>query len=93
MDFFSTITEVHPTLEDSIGVQSKSISNNSLSNLAKTVETLQEDKKKRLQNGSCHHLPVMLRVGQLMVVRRINMRVVGGARAVVVRSNRGRCGP
>ncbi|KAI0511924.1 hypothetical protein KFK09_012558 [Dendrobium nobile] len=49
MDFFSTITEVHPTLEDSIGVQSKSISNDTLLNLAKTVAALEEDKKKRLQ--------------------------------------------
>ncbi|XP_020584306.1 65-kDa microtubule-associated protein 1-like [Phalaenopsis equestris] len=49
MDFFSTITEVHPTLEDSIGVQSKSISNDTLSNLAKTVAALEEDKKQRLQ--------------------------------------------
>lgn len=49
MDFFSTITEVHPTLEDSIGVQSKSISNSTLLNLANTVAALQEDKKTRLQ--------------------------------------------
>ncbi|XP_077215338.1 microtubule-associated proteins 65-1 [Tasmannia lanceolata] len=49
MDFFSTITEVHPTLNDSIGVQSKSISNNTLSMLAKTVLALKEDKSQRLQ--------------------------------------------
>ncbi|XP_058070789.1 65-kDa microtubule-associated protein 1-like [Magnolia sinica] len=49
MDFFSIITEVHPSLNDSIGVQSKSISNDTLSRLAKTVLVLKEDKKQRLQ--------------------------------------------
>ncbi|KAK1291224.1 65-kDa microtubule-associated protein 1 [Acorus calamus] len=49
MDFFTTITEVHPSLTDSIGVQSKSISNDTLSMLAKTVLSLKEDKKQRLQ--------------------------------------------
>ncbi|KAL4298659.1 65-kDa microtubule-associated protein 1 [Arachis ipaensis] len=49
MDFFSTVTEVHPSLDDSTGVQSKSISNDTLARLAKTVLTLKEDKKQRLQ--------------------------------------------
>ncbi|PIA36922.1 hypothetical protein AQUCO_03200110v1 [Aquilegia coerulea] len=49
MDFFSTITEVHPSLNDSVGVQSKSISNDTLSMLAKTVLALKEDKKRRLE--------------------------------------------
>ncbi|CAN6471997.1 unnamed protein product [Victoria cruziana] len=49
MDFFSTITEVHPSLDDAVGVQSKSISDDTLSKLAKTVESLEEDKKQRLQ--------------------------------------------
>ncbi|KRH14311.2 hypothetical protein GLYMA_14G018300v4 [Glycine max] len=48
MDFFSTATEVHPSLNDSTGVQSKSISNDTLARLAKTVLTLKEDKKQRL---------------------------------------------
>ncbi|XVF03772.1 hypothetical protein REPUB_Repub05bG0022000 [Reevesia pubescens] len=48
MDFFSTVTEVHPSLDDSIGVQSKSISNDTLLRLAKTVSALNEDKKQRL---------------------------------------------
>lgn len=48
MDFFSTVTEVHPSLNDSTGVQSKSISNDTLSRLAKTVLVLKEDKKQRL---------------------------------------------
>lgn len=47
MDFFSTATEVHPSLNDSTGVQSKSISNDTLARLAKTVLTLKEDKKNR----------------------------------------------
>lgn len=49
MDFFSTVTEVHPTLNDSTGVQSKSISSDTLSRLAKRVVALEEDKKQRLQ--------------------------------------------
>ncbi|KAF5728433.1 65-kDa microtubule-associated protein 1-like [Tripterygium wilfordii] len=49
MDFFSTVTDVHPSLNDSTGVQSKSISNETLSRLAKTVLALKEDKKQRLQ--------------------------------------------
>nr|KYP59490.1 Protein regulator of cytokinesis 1 [Cajanus cajan] len=48
MDFLSTVTEVHPSLNDSTGVQSKSISNDTLARLAKTVLTLKEDKKQRL---------------------------------------------
>lgn len=49
IDFFSTVTEVHPSLNDSIGVQSKSISNDTLSSLGRTVLALEEDKKQRLQ--------------------------------------------
>ncbi|KAK7387120.1 hypothetical protein VNO78_27644 [Psophocarpus tetragonolobus] len=48
MDFFSVVTEVHPSLNDSVGVHSKSISNGTLAKLAKTVSTLKEDKKQRL---------------------------------------------
>ncbi|KAJ8642503.1 hypothetical protein MRB53_004251 [Persea americana] len=51
MDFFSTITEVHPSLNDSVGMQSKSISNDTLSRLAKTVLALKEDKRQRLQKA------------------------------------------
>ncbi|KAL3508440.1 hypothetical protein ACH5RR_027841 [Cinchona calisaya] len=49
MDFFSAVTEVHPSLNDSTGVQCKSISNDTLSRLAKTVLALKEDKRQRLQ--------------------------------------------
>ncbi|KAL3821079.1 hypothetical protein ACJIZ3_006984 [Penstemon smallii] len=49
LDFLTTVTEVHPSLKDSTGVQSKSISNDTLSRLAKTVLALKEDKKQRLQ--------------------------------------------
>ncbi|EER89674.1 hypothetical protein BDA96_10G163000 [Sorghum bicolor] len=48
MDFLSTVTEVHPSLDDSVGDNCKSISNDTLSNLDKTVATLNEDKKLRL---------------------------------------------
>ncbi|GFQ00781.1 65-kda microtubule-associated protein 1 [Phtheirospermum japonicum] len=51
VDFFTTVTEVHPSLNDSRGVQSKSISNDTLARLAKTVLALEEDKKKRLHKA------------------------------------------
>lgn len=47
MDFLSTITEVHPSLDDSIGVQSKSITDETLSKLSKMVIELNEEKAKR----------------------------------------------
>ncbi|KAJ9562668.1 hypothetical protein OSB04_007828 [Centaurea solstitialis] len=49
IDFYSTVTEVHPSLNDAADVQSKSISNDTLARLAKTVVALKEDKKQRLQ--------------------------------------------
>ncbi|XP_074587155.1 65-kDa microtubule-associated protein 1-like [Curcuma longa] len=48
LDFFSTITEVHPSLNDSVSVQSKSISNDTLSKLSTMIVALKEDKKMRL---------------------------------------------
>ncbi|CAN1242309.1 65-kDa microtubule-associated protein 1 [Linum perenne] len=48
LDFFSTVTEVHPSLNESTGVQSKSISNDTLASLAKTVLELHNDKIQRL---------------------------------------------
>ncbi|XP_042424680.1 65-kDa microtubule-associated protein 1-like isoform X1 [Zingiber officinale] len=49
LDFFSTVTEVHPSLNDSVSVQSKSISNDTLSKLSTMIVELKEDKKLRLQ--------------------------------------------
>lgn len=49
MDFLSTVTEVRPSLDESTGVQSKSISIDTFSRLAKSVLALKEDKKKRPQ--------------------------------------------
>jgi len=49
MDFFNIITEVHPSLGDSVGIQSKSISNDTLARLARTVQSLKGEKKQRLQ--------------------------------------------
>ncbi|KAK7288483.1 hypothetical protein RIF29_01943 [Crotalaria pallida] len=48
MDFFSTVTEVDPSLNDFDDVHSKSISNGTLARLAQTVLTLKEDKQQRL---------------------------------------------
>ncbi|KAH9322179.1 hypothetical protein KI387_016818, partial [Taxus chinensis] len=49
IDFFNIVTEVHPTLSDSVSIQSKSISNDTLAKLANTVQSLKEEKKQRLQ--------------------------------------------
>ncbi|KAL5700118.1 hypothetical protein ACHQM5_025607 [Ranunculus cassubicifolius] len=49
MDFSSTVTEVHPTLQDSVGVQSKSITDDTILKLSKLVVVLKDDKKQRLQ--------------------------------------------
>lgn len=48
-DFRATITDVHPSLNDVDKTQSKSISNDTLARLAKTVVGLKEVKKQRLQ--------------------------------------------
>nr|GEW22083.1 65-kDa microtubule-associated protein 1-like [Tanacetum cinerariifolium] len=49
LDFYSTVTEVHPSLNDATGVQAKSISNDTLARLANTVLALKEDKNQRLK--------------------------------------------
>ncbi|MQL76560.1 hypothetical protein Taro_008956, partial [Colocasia esculenta] len=49
MDFFTTISEVHPSLNDSVSVQSKSISDDTLSKLAGMLLALKEEKNRRLQ--------------------------------------------
>lgn len=49
LDFSKIVSEVHPSLDDSAGNQSKSISNDTLVKLAKTVESLKEEKQRRLQ--------------------------------------------
>lgn len=53
MDFVGTVTEVHPSLDDSVGVQSKSISDDTLSKLSKMVIGLQEEKLKRFSKVIC----------------------------------------
>ncbi|KAL2523737.1 65-kDa microtubule-associated protein 1 [Abeliophyllum distichum] len=49
LEFVSTVTQVHPSLNASAGVQSKSISNDTLARLSETVSSLKEDKKQRLK--------------------------------------------
>uniref|UniRef100_A0ACD5UG59 Uncharacterized protein n=1 Tax=Avena sativa TaxID=4498 RepID=A0ACD5UG59_AVESA len=49
MDFLSTVTEVHPSLSDSVGADYKSISDETLSRLSKMVTELKEKKVKRLE--------------------------------------------
>lgn len=56
MDFLSTVTGVHPTLDDSVGDNCKSISDDTLSKLDKTVATLNEDKKLRLSKVKARRL-------------------------------------
>ncbi|KAG5409225.1 hypothetical protein IGI04_005544, partial [Brassica rapa subsp. trilocularis] len=49
LDFLTTVTQVHPSLDEETAVQAKSISNDTLSMLSKTVLTLEDDKKQILQ--------------------------------------------
>uniref|UniRef100_A0A0E0CQQ8 65-kDa microtubule-associated protein 1 n=1 Tax=Oryza meridionalis TaxID=40149 RepID=A0A0E0CQQ8_9ORYZ len=49
MDFCRTITQVHSSLDDSIGNEHKNISNETLSKLDRTIGTLNEDKRLRLE--------------------------------------------
>lgn len=49
MDFYQIVTDVHPSLDDSNGGQSKSISNDTLDRFAKTIRSLQDEKKKRIK--------------------------------------------
>lgn len=49
MDFYQIVTDVHPSLDDSNGGHSKSISNDTLDRLAKTIRSLQDEKKKRIK--------------------------------------------
>jgi protein regulator of cytokinesis 1 len=48
MEYFSIITEVHSSLDDSVSKDRKSISNDTLSKLDRTIATLNEDKRLRL---------------------------------------------
>ena len=49
MDFFKTVTTVHPSLDESISGQSKSISHDTIERLATTVTSLKEEKKRRIK--------------------------------------------
>ncbi|XP_044955186.1 putative receptor protein kinase ZmPK1 [Hordeum vulgare subsp. vulgare] len=49
MEHFSIITEVHDSLDDSVGKDHKSISNDTLSKLDRTIATLNKDKTLRLK--------------------------------------------
>ena len=48
MDFLATVTEVHPSLNDSVGAHSKSVSDETISRLSKMVTELKEEKVKRI---------------------------------------------
>ncbi|KAJ7552872.1 hypothetical protein O6H91_06G073700 [Diphasiastrum complanatum] len=48
LDFFKTVTEVHPSLDESGSTQAKSISNDTLNRLSHTIQSLQQEKKQRL---------------------------------------------
>jgi Ase1/PRC1/MAP65 family protein len=57
MDFVGTVTKVHPSLDDSVGVQSKSISGETISKLSKMVIVLEEEKSKRFAKvNMCNEL-------------------------------------
>lgn len=48
MDFFQLISEVHPSLDDTKGLP-KSISNDTLDLLVKTIQSLEDEKKRRVR--------------------------------------------
>jgi Ase1/PRC1/MAP65 family protein len=54
MDFLSIVTKVHPSLDDSVGIHSKSLSDETLSKLSKMVIQLQEEKAKRFAKVTLH---------------------------------------
>ncbi|GLJ47127.1 hypothetical protein SUGI_0995050 [Cryptomeria japonica] len=49
IEFSKIISEVHPSLDDSTGIESMSISDGTLGKLANTVESLKNEKQRRLQ--------------------------------------------
>eukprot|EP00249_Psilotum_nudum_P031961 c47020_g1_i1 orf=422-2218(+) len=49
MDYYMTITGVHPSLDESTPGQSRSISDSTLAKLAKTVQFLQQERRQRIQ--------------------------------------------
>lgn len=83
MDFYSTVTEVHPSLDDSIGVQSKSISNDTLSNLATTVVALEEDKTMRLQKVTL----VIFFSFNLLLLLRLTLHTFGALSSIFLCKN------
>ncbi|KAH7331456.1 hypothetical protein KP509_20G034400 [Ceratopteris richardii] len=48
-DFYTIIRDVHPSLEDSTGSQVKSISNETIGRLENTIQSLREEKRRRMQ--------------------------------------------
>eukprot|EP00250_Pteridium_aquilinum_P015622 c22678_g1_i2 orf=419-1870(+) len=48
-DFYITIREVHPTLDESSDSQAKSISNETINRLGSTIQSLREEKRRRMQ--------------------------------------------
>ncbi|KAH7298569.1 hypothetical protein KP509_25G049800 [Ceratopteris richardii] len=48
-DFYSIIREVHPSLDDSSNTQAKNISNDTIARLQSTIQSLREEKKRRMQ--------------------------------------------
>lgn len=49
MDFWKTVSEVHPSLPESAPGQTKNISNKTLEGLSQTIQTLKDEKKLRIQ--------------------------------------------
>ncbi|KAH9299823.1 hypothetical protein KI387_031505, partial [Taxus chinensis] len=49
MDFWKTVSEVHPSLHDSTPGQSKNISNETLEGLSQTIQKLNDEKKLRIR--------------------------------------------
>lgn len=53
MDFFQLIAEIHPSLDDAKGLP-KSISNDTLDLLVKTIQSMEVEKKQRISKVATH---------------------------------------
>lgn len=47
-DFLKTVSDIHPSMTDPANGQSKSISNDTLAKLTRVIDSLRQEKQKRL---------------------------------------------
>lgn len=74
MDFFQLVSEVHPSLDEAKGLQ-KSISNDTLDLLVKTIQSLEVEKQQRVAKVMTNFLST-LRIGISKAQRFLFLTVV-----------------